>query len=164
MAREMFGDVVKPSISVGSKQWYTLPLSILAHVVIIGALIVIPLMATDILPTPPSMMAFVAAPPPPPPPPPPLAVPAAPGGLGATSGPGKKKITLTWSASSGAASYIVSRSATSGGAYSVVANGVAGTTYQNTGLASGSTYFYVVAATNTAGTSGSSNQASATAK
>ena len=63
MAREMFGDVVKPSISVGSKQWYTLPLSILAHVAVIAVLIVIPLLATDILPTPPSMMAFVAAPP-----------------------------------------------------------------------------------------------------
>ena len=54
----MFGDVVKPSISVGSKQWYTLPLSILAHVALIAVLIVIPLLATDILPTPPSMMAF----------------------------------------------------------------------------------------------------------
>ena len=43
MAREMFGDVVKPSISVGSKQWYTLPLSILAHVALIAVLIVIPL-------------------------------------------------------------------------------------------------------------------------
>ena len=56
MAREMFGDVVKPSISVGSKQWYTLPLSILAHVALIAVLIVIPLLAADILPTPPSMM------------------------------------------------------------------------------------------------------------
>ena len=71
MAREMFGDVVKPSITVGSKQWYTLPLSILAHVAVIGVLIVIPLLAADVLPTPPEMMgAFVAAPPPPPPPPP----------------------------------------------------------------------------------------------
>jgi len=67
----MFGDIVKPSITIGSQQWYTLPLSILAHVVVIGALIVIPLMAADVLPTPPGMMdAFVAAPPPPPPPPP----------------------------------------------------------------------------------------------
>ena len=61
----MFGDVVKPSISVGSKQWYTLPLSILAHVAVIAVLIVIPLLAADVLPTPPSMMAFVSAPPPP---------------------------------------------------------------------------------------------------
>ena len=66
MARDMFGDIVKPSITVGSKQWYTLPLSILVHVVVIGALIVIPLMAADVLPSPPGMMdAFVAAPPPP---------------------------------------------------------------------------------------------------
>ncbi len=38
MAREMFGDVVKPSITVGSKQWYTLPLSILAHVAVIACI------------------------------------------------------------------------------------------------------------------------------
>jgi len=43
-----------------------------------------------------------------------------------------------------------------------VANQVTGTTYQNSGLSTGSTYFYVVAATNAAGSSGFSNQASAT--
>jgi protein TonB len=75
--REMFGDVVAPSIKVGSQKWYTVPLSIIAHVVLFGAVIIIPLMATDVLPTPPSMMAFVGAPPtpPPPPPPPPSAAP-----------------------------------------------------------------------------------------
>src|SRR5436305_13156117 len=66
----MFGDVVDPSIKVGSQKWYTVPLSILAHVALFAAVIIIPLMATDVLPTPPSMMAFVAAAPPPPPPPP----------------------------------------------------------------------------------------------
>ena len=66
MPREMFGDVVDPSIKVGSQKWYTVPLSILIHVVIIAAVLIIPLMATDVLPTPPSMMAFVGAPPPPP--------------------------------------------------------------------------------------------------
>src|SRR5215467_7087858 len=60
----MFGDVVDPSIKVGSRSWYTVPLSILAHTVLIGAIVIIPLMAADVLPTPPSMMAFVAAPPP----------------------------------------------------------------------------------------------------
>ena len=77
MPREMFGDVVDPSIKVGSQKWYTVPLSIIAHVVLFGAIIIIPLMATDVLPTPPSMMAFVGAPPtpPPPPPPPPSAAP-----------------------------------------------------------------------------------------
>src|SRR4029079_15492040 len=55
----------------------------LAHTVLIGAIVIIPLMAADVLPTPPSMMAFVAAPPPPhppppPPPPPPSAAPPTP--------------------------------------------------------------------------------------
>ncbi len=78
MPRDMFGDVVTPSIKVGSQKWYTVPLSIFAHVAIFAAIIIIPLMATDVLPTPPSMMAFVAAAPPPPPPPPPPPAPAAP--------------------------------------------------------------------------------------
>jgi protein TonB len=72
----MFGDVVESSIKVGSQKWYTVPLSILAHVGIFAAIIIIPLMATDVLPTPPSMMAFVASAPPPPPPPPPPPAPA----------------------------------------------------------------------------------------
>ena len=72
MPREMFGDVVNPSIKVGSRPWYSVPLSIIAHVLILGAIIVIPLMAADVLPTPQAAMsAFVAAAPPPPPPPPP---------------------------------------------------------------------------------------------
>ena len=66
MPRDMFGDIVEPSIKVGSQKWYTVPLSIIVHTAIIGAVVIIPLMAADVLPTPPSMMAFVAAPPPPP--------------------------------------------------------------------------------------------------
>jgi protein TonB len=62
----MFGDVVEPSIKVGSQAWYTVPLSILAHLVLFGAVIIIPLMAADVLPTPDTMMAFAAPPPPPP--------------------------------------------------------------------------------------------------
>jgi hypothetical protein len=58
----MFGDVVDPSVKVGSRSWYTVPLSILVHTVVLGAIVIIPLMAADVLPTPPSMMAFVAAP------------------------------------------------------------------------------------------------------
>src|SRR6202022_3502817 len=64
----MFRDVVEPSIKVGSQKWYTVPLSIIVHTAIIGAVIIIPLMAADVLPTPPGMMmAFAAAPPRPPP-------------------------------------------------------------------------------------------------
>jgi periplasmic protein TonB len=74
----MFGDVVDPSIKVGSKKWYTVPLSIAVHVIVFAAIIIIPLVATDVLPTPPTMLAFAAAPPPSPPPPPPPPAPAAP--------------------------------------------------------------------------------------
>ena len=71
MPKDMFGDVVNPSIKVGSQKWYTVPLSILVHLVAIGGVLIVPLLAADILPTPPAVMAFVAPPPPPPPPPPP---------------------------------------------------------------------------------------------
>jgi hypothetical protein len=46
----MFGDVVDPSIKVGSQKWYTVPVSILAHVVLVGAIVIIPLMAMDACP------------------------------------------------------------------------------------------------------------------
>jgi protein TonB len=65
----MFGDVSNPTVRVGTKQWYTVPLSILVHTVALGLMVVIPLLASDVLPTPQSVMAFVALPPPPPPPP-----------------------------------------------------------------------------------------------
>ena len=61
MARDLFGDVVNPTIKLGGQKWYTVPLSILAHTVILGAVVIIPLMAANVLPTPPAMMAFVAA-------------------------------------------------------------------------------------------------------
>ena len=61
MPRDMFGDVVNPTIKLGSQKWYTVPLSIVAHVAIFAAVIIIPLMAADVLPTPPTMMAFVGA-------------------------------------------------------------------------------------------------------
>ena len=71
---EIFGDITNPQIRVGSQKWYTVPISILLHVLLVGAVVIVPLMAADILPTPPTMMAFVAAPPPPPPPPPPASL------------------------------------------------------------------------------------------
>jgi protein TonB len=67
--RDMFGDVVDPSIKMGNKMWYTVPLTMLIQASVVAALVIVPLMATGFMPTPPSMMAFVAAPPPPPPPP-----------------------------------------------------------------------------------------------
>src|SRR5687768_9954696 len=67
----MFGDIVDPSIKMGSKQGYSVFLTLVLEVAIVGLVVIIPLMAADVLPTPPSMMAFVAPPPPPPAPPPP---------------------------------------------------------------------------------------------
>lgn len=69
--REMFADVVSPSVKVGSKTWGTVPFSALVHVLVIGAMVIIPLMANDVLPTPPQFFSYVTVVPPPPPPPPP---------------------------------------------------------------------------------------------
>ena len=89
------------------------------------------------------------------------AVPAAPTGLTATAG--RKKVSLTWNAVAGATSYNVLRNTTgSTTSYTTIATGVTSTSATNTGLTSGTTYYYVVQAVNSAGPSGFSNQASAT--
>ena len=62
-------------------------------------------------------------------------------------------ITITWNAVSGAAGYYIYRSTTSGGTYTQVGSPVTGTTFTNTGLGSGATWYYKVAAHNTIGTS-----------
>jgi len=87
------------------------------------------------------------------------AVPAPPTGLSAT--PGNTQVSLSWTASSGATSYNVKRSTTSGGPYTTVGSPT-GTSFTNTGLVNGTTYFYVVSAVNASGESGNSAQVSAT--
>ena len=62
MPRDLFGDVVSPSIKIGSKKWYTVPLSFLIHTVIVAAIVIVPLMAADVLPTPPSRCMTCAKP------------------------------------------------------------------------------------------------------
>jgi protein TonB len=52
MPRDLFGDVVRPPASIGSRKWYTLPISFVFHTVILALVIVVPLMATGVLPTP----------------------------------------------------------------------------------------------------------------
>ena len=89
-------------------------------------------------------------------------VPAAPTGLTATAAKQAGSINLSWTASAGATSYNVKRATVSGGPYTTIATGVTTTTFKNTGLTSGVTYFYVVSALNTAGESPNSNQGSAT--
>jgi acid phosphatase type 7 len=88
-----------------------------------------------------------------------VSVPAAPQNLAAT--PGNAQVSLTWSASSGATSYNVKRSTTSGGPYTVIANPTS-PSYLDTPVVNGTTYFYVVSASNDIGESADSTQVSAT--
>jgi fibronectin type 3 domain-containing protein len=89
------------------------------------------------------------------------AVPGVPSSLSATA-TSTTQINLNWTASSGAASYNIKRSNTSGGPYTTIATGVTATTYSNTGLTPQTTYHYVVSAVNAGGESANSAQASAT--
>ncbi len=92
----------------------------------------------------------------------PCTPPAAPAGLTATA-IGTLRIDLLWSASAGATQYNLYRSTASGGPYTQIATINAPTTsYSDTTVSGGVTYYYVVRAY--AGCeSGNSNQSSATA-
>jgi hypothetical protein len=69
MPRDLFGDVTSPRVSVGGKKWYTVPLSLAAHVALIVPLVLVPLLASDILPTVRAYDVFMTAAPAPPDPP-----------------------------------------------------------------------------------------------
>ena len=59
--------------------------------------------------------------------------------------PGDASAALSWTASASAvASYTVKRATVSGGPYANVATGLTGTSYADTGLVNGTTYYYVV--------------------
>jgi len=88
-----------------------------------------------------------------------LGLPSVPIGLTAIAG--DAQVALSWTGSSGATSYYVKRSTTSGGPYAQVA-APTGTTYTDTGLNNGTVYYYVVTAVNTVGESGNSNVVSVT--
>ena len=87
--------------------------------------------------------------------------PIAPAGLSAT--PGNLSISLNWSAVYGATSYSVYRSTTSLGEGSTpFLTGVMQPLYVNTGLTSGTPYYYTVTAVNSAGESVQSTEVTAT--
>ncbi|HYU32995.1 MAG TPA: M14 family zinc carboxypeptidase [Thermoanaerobaculia bacterium] len=87
-------------------------------------------------------------------------LPGAPGALSAT--PGSGQISLAWTAASGATGYSVHRATVSGGPYTTIQSNWTGTSFTDTGLTNGTTYYYVVTATNGVGEGPNSNEASAT--
>ena len=93
-------------------------------------------------------------------PPPPSGVPASPTGL--TAAPGDARVSLAWSPSAGAASYQLYRGTSPGGEGTLPAvKGLAGTSYLDTAVANGITYYYTVAAVNSSGSSKPSAEVSA---
>jgi fibronectin type 3 domain-containing protein len=89
----------------------------------------------------------------------PQAAPPAPTGLTATAG--NSQVALTWNASTGATSYKIYRSTTSGSGYANIGSS-ATTNYTDYTVINGITYYYVVTAVNAYGESGYSNEVSAT--
>ncbi|MDB6026401.1 MAG: hypothetical protein JWM68_2624 [Verrucomicrobiales bacterium] len=92
-----------------------------------------------------------------------VTAPIAPSALSATAA-GTSQINLSWADnSSNEDNFVLSRSTTSGGPYTDVATLAANaTSSSDTGLSAGTTYYYVVRAVNTGGSSALSNQGSAT--
>jgi protein TonB len=76
MPRDLFGDVTRPSISIGNRKWYTVPVSLLSHSAIIVAVVAAPLLATPFLPKPSLRIGGVMIPVAPVPSPPPRPRPA----------------------------------------------------------------------------------------
>jgi hypothetical protein len=92
-------------------------------------------------------------------PPPQSQIPTVPTSLVATAG--NAQISLSWAISSGATSYHVKRSTTTGGPYTQVSAPTT-TSFSDVSLNNGTKYFYVVSALNSSGESANSAQASAT--
>lgn len=85
--------------------------------------------------------------------------PAAPANLSASARSGK--VALLWSVVAGAVGYNVKRSTSSGSGYTTVTN-VATTNFISSGLANGTSYYFVVSAVNAYGESANSTEAGAT--
>jgi|GEM_PF-1005158 len=85
----------------------------------------------------------------------PIIVPDSPVNLAVISG--DSKIYLSWNASQDAETYNIKRSNTAGGPYKTIAESSA-TTYTDSDVTNGTTYYYVVTAVNSAGESAYSNE------
>jgi len=85
--------------------------------------------------------------------------PSAPTRLAAS--PGNTNAILSWTGSSGATYNIYRGTAAGSEATTAIATGISTTSYTNTGLTNGTSYFYKVAAVSASSTSSQSNEASA---
>ena len=50
MPRDLFGDVTRPSVSIGNRKWYSLPVSLFSHAAIVIAIVAIPILAPGLMP------------------------------------------------------------------------------------------------------------------
>ena len=50
MPRDLFGDVTRPSISIGNRKWYTVPVSLLSHAFVIATIVIVPILAAPMMP------------------------------------------------------------------------------------------------------------------
>lgn len=73
---------------------------------------------------------------------------------------GDTQSVISWSAITNATSYILKRSTTAGGPYTIVASGLTGNSYTDTGLTNGTTYYYVLVAASSLAESGSATETS----
>ncbi len=87
--------------------------------------------------------------------------PATPANFAAIAG--NAQVSLSWSASSGSTGYKVKRSTTSGGSYTQIAT-PASTSYTDSAVTNGTTYYYVVSAVGAGGESANTSQANVTPK
>ena len=87
-------------------------------------------------------------------------VPLNPANLTAVAG--LKSVVLNWNGAALATGYSVKRSTTAGGPYTTIATSLTVTNYKDTAVTGGTTYYYVVSATNGSGESANSNEAFAT--
>ena len=85
--------------------------------------------------------------------------PPAPAGLASTIG--SHTVSLTWNASGSAGTYLLKRSSASGGPYTTNAH-TSLTSFMDSGLTNGTTYYYVVSAANAAGQGPDSAEIAAT--
>ena len=89
----------------------------------------------------------------------PQALPNTPYGSPVIKSPTTSSLTIEWNAAARADTYVLERATSSSGPWTSVYNG-SNTTYTNTGLSSGTTYYYRVKARNSAGDSGYTDVAS----